>query len=163
MPKEIELTQDKVALVDDSDFDFLNQWKWHCLAKGNTFYARRRSGEVFVFMHSFLAQPPCGFECDHKDRDGLNNQRSNLRLATRSQNGANRRLRSDNKLGFRGVSQAGKSPSFRADIVVNNEHKYLGCFASLKEAAQAYDDAAFRFFGQFASLNFPKQTNPNER
>jgi hypothetical protein len=83
--REIFLTQDKIALVDDEDFEYLNQWKW-CANKGsNTFYAMRSGG---IMMHRVLLNLSFGDKrvVDHIDRNGLNNQRKNIRVVTCSEN-----------------------------------------------------------------------------
>src|SRR6188768_2332166 len=93
--KEIPLTQGKSVMVDDEDFEFLNQWKWYASKSNNTFYAHRRVGKHgrFVYMHRLILGidniSPELFP-DHMDRNGLNNQRYNLRIATRSDNNSNR-------------------------------------------------------------------------
>ena len=91
-------------------------------------------------------------EVDHRDRNGLNNRRSNLRLATDLQQAANRTTPT-NAAGFRGVAVRGKR--FEARINVNKKYVSLGRFASAELAARAYDKAAFKQFGEFAVLNFP--------
>ena len=110
--KEIKLTQGKVALVDDEDFDFLNQWKWCAHKDGNNFYAVRvdysngRANKKFLSMHRVLLglTDPKIFP-DHKDGDGLNNQRYNLRIATPSQNVINSKTSGKDKTSiYRGVS-----------------------------------------------------------
>jgi hypothetical protein len=92
--RQILLTQGLVALVDDVDFEYLNQWKWHALKHRESFYAARNSGgrlnRKYIFMHRLiLGLTDSKIEVDHKDLNGLNNQRNNLRPASRSQNAAN--------------------------------------------------------------------------
>ena len=88
--KEIVLTQGKVALVDDEDHEYLNQFKWCAANNGGTFYAIRKAcydGKwITERMHRVLFDIPPGKEIDHIDHNGLNNQRSNLRIVTRQQN-----------------------------------------------------------------------------
>jgi len=95
MTKTISLSQGKVARVDEEQFEWLNAWKW-CAHKGrNTWYAVRRdySGDKpkMVSMHRLLLGPPPGMETDHRNGDGLDNRRSNLRACTRRQNQMNKR------------------------------------------------------------------------
>ena len=87
--KEIPLTQGEVALVDDEDYEWLNQWRWYVLKARHTFYAVRFDGGRTQSMHREIMCNPVGKEVDHSDMDGLNNQRINLRIATRSQNHKN--------------------------------------------------------------------------
>ena len=82
MTERILLTQGKYALIDDEDYDFLNQWKWHAFAACNTFYAAHKiyccnGKNVTILMHNTVMNESInGFECDHIDGNGLNNQRN---------------------------------------------------------------------------------------
>lgn len=158
--KRILLSQSKVALVDDRDFEWLSQWKWHahCGPSGK-WYALRWDGpkgrRVLRRMHREIAAI-CGMrEVDHKDLDGLNNQRHNLRPCSHSQNAANRAAYKINTSGFKGVFWHPKNRTWFAQIRVNKRAKYLGCFEDKVQAAKAYDNAALKYFGNFARLNFP--------
>ena len=111
--KEIKLTRNQIALVDDEDFDRLSQFKWHVSKTGfkkenYTWYAVRTkvtTKHETIFMHrEVLGLTGKPERIDHADHNGLNNQKSNLRIATLSQNQANRRLLPNNKTGFKGVS-----------------------------------------------------------
>lgn len=158
--KEIKLTQGKVALVDDEDFEELNRFKWQAHKSGKTFYAARRMVDEgkrkFLTMHQSILNPIVGFKTDHKDGNGLHNWRSNLRYATHSQNVANAPKRKGAISIFKGVSPLPTYINARwvAYIRVNGEGKYLGCFANETDAAVAYDKAAREFFGEFARTNF---------
>lgn len=104
---------------------------------------------VWLFMTG--EWPPA--DIDHINRDTGDNRWCNLRLATRSQNNAHRRLPRNNRTGFLGVSVEG--PSYRARINIGRSRLNLGFFKSAEEAARAYDQAAKRHHGEFAHLNFP--------
>lgn len=157
--REIPLTKGKVALVDAADFEWLSQWKWfahvtgYCLGNVNVDGVRRT-----VTMHRMIMEPPPGFEVDHANRDGLDNRRANLRVATRSQNVVNRIVRAG-AAGFRGVyidaSHHGARP-YRAEISFNGKRARLGRHLTAIEAARAYDRAARQLHGEFAILNFPE-------
>lgn len=106
--KRIPLTQGKVALVSDEDYEYLMQWKWYARRAGKTFYAGRhvrlKLKQKVFHMHRVIAERLGILEApDHKDRNGLNNQRSNLRAATISQNKANRGRNKNNTSGYKGV------------------------------------------------------------
>lgn len=95
--KEIRLTQDQVALVDDCDFERLNKFKWFAHKGRNTYYAQRNSPKIngkqrTIFMHhKVIGKPPVGKMSDHEDGNGCNNQRYNLRHVTNRENSQNRK------------------------------------------------------------------------
>jgi len=154
--KEIALTQGKVALVDDEDFVWLNKFKWHVSRKRNLYYAQRKIGGKHIKMHQFILPPVSGYETDHKDGNGLNNQKKNLRYATNSQNQANVKKRQNQPNGFKGITEDKRARVKRwvAFINKNGEKHYLGYHETPVEAAQAYDRAAVELFGEFAKTNF---------
>lgn len=158
----IPLTKGFFAKVDDADFGYLMQWKWHVTTSngGKTFYAVRNvradeggRGEK-IYMHAVLL--PEVPEVDHRNGDSLDNQRGNLRPADALKNNQNRRMRSDKLVPFKGVTQHKKGRSyFQARIKANGALHSLGYFKDPEEAARAYDAAARKFFGEFALVNFP--------
>ena len=154
--KTISLTQGKIALVDDSDYADVAEHKW-CFRKGRhegaTGYATGVAGRGRknpVLMHHFILGH--NQRVDHKDGNGLNNQRDNLRLATNAQNVANARKSRRNTSGFKGVTE--NRGKWVAGIRVNGRRAHLGRFSTAEEAARAYDKAAVAHFGEFAKLNF---------
>lgn len=108
-------------------------------------------------MHRFILDAPTGLEVDHIDKDGLNNQRDNLRIASRIQNSWNNGPNSKNKSGFKGVSFRKETKKWVAHIIVNGKQIYLGGFDNKVDAAKAHDKAARELEGEFAYLNFPEQ------
>lgn len=159
--KEIKLTRGQVTLVDDSDYDWLNQWKWYayCRKGANGFYARRSvlsDGKTTrIKMHRLilgLTDPKV--QCDHKDGNRLNNQRENLRVATNQQNTQNMRKRDGCSSQYKGVIW--HRSGFEVRIGVDGDKKYVGRFTDEVEAAKAYDTVAIKQFGEFAKLNFPE-------
>lgn len=160
--KEIVLTQGKVALVDDEDFERLNQYKWTAVKSKAGWYAQRKlkvknkNGYLIkIKMHRQILGLGTLKEdkilVDHKDHNGLNNQKSNLRQATSLQNGANCRNRTDGLSKYKGVNLRGAT--WVARIGVNNQRIYLGSYKTEREAALAYNEAAKKHFGDFAYLN----------
>jgi len=149
--KDIPLTRGKVALVDDEDYERVNQFRWAAHKRGNTWYAYRNAPS-FVRMHKFiLAGHP---EIDHANGNGLDNQKRNLRPATRSQNTANGQKHVDGLTSrFRGVSFSKESKRWVAYIGVSGHHFNLGYYDSEDDAAISYNHAAIAYFGEFARLN----------
>ena len=152
--KEIGLTQNKVALVDDWEYEQLNKHKWFALLKGNTYYARRRiSRYKLCYMHHLVLPLIPGFEIDHIDGSGLNNQKHNLRYSTSQQNKMNQRSQLNTSSKYKGVHWCKETNKWRARIKLKETNKNLGFFRSEKEAALAYNSAALQYFGEFARLN----------
>lgn len=153
---EIPLTQDMVAIVDEENFDYLNQWKW-CVTKGrNTFYATRRVGLLGKqqTMHQILLAAPKGQETDHIDGNGLNNRRSNLRVCSCQQNQFNKGKQVGTYSSiYKGVSWHKQRHYWTAYFTIDNKKKHLGCFGTEAQAALAYNEAATATFGEFARLN----------
>ncbi len=155
MAKNIPLTQGQYAIVDDADFDWLNQWRWHF--NRTTGYASRRDrkGMRTILMHRLIIGAPTGSQTDHVDGDGLNNQRHNLRICTASQNQQNRKPQAGSRSQYKGVSFY--DDVYVVRIYVNEENLYLGRFTDERLAAQVYDFAATKYYGEFAALNFPDE------
>lgn len=158
MPKEIQLTQGKVALVDDEDFDYLNQWKWYANNLKGKFYAVRSESinkkyTGCLLMHRVIMNPTKGLVVDHINGDTLNNQKNNLRNCTHADNIKNQKLSISNKTGFRGVSWHKNNKVYESRIRSNNISYYIGSFNNPIDAAKAYNEAAIKFHGEFANLN----------
>ena len=158
----IPLTRGLSAIVDAADYEWLSQWKW-CINKGSaatTFYAVRNAANnetinnkhVLIAMHRAIIGLTVADRryVDHVDGNGLNNVRSNLRIATPSENGCNDGIKRNNTSGYKGVSwYKGK---WRAAIVKNRKWKHLGLFATKEEAYAAYCAAAKILHGKFANI-----------
>lgn len=150
--QEIKLTQGHVALVDDSDFDVLNKHKW-CYANG---YAVRNvlinGKQKTIWMHRQILNAPVGLEVDHADGNRSNNQRSNIRLCTRTENMQNRPLTVKNTSGYKGVSFYKPLKKFQARIRISGMEKHLGFFDNVIDAAKAYKSAAITYHKSFAKF-----------
>lgn len=153
--KRIPLTKGFEAIVDDEDYELVSQYSWYCWsnAKCNAMYARGFVGPKQMPMHRLIMGDPKGHQIDHINRDGLDNRRSNLRLATTFENHRNIGLRKDNKTGYKGVFWLEKSGRWLASIRINGRTKYLGLYNDIIEAAKVYNAAAIELFGEFAWLN----------
>jgi hypothetical protein len=158
--KTIKLTQDKVTVVDDHNFEWLNQWKWYTKKGKNTWYANRSDNQrKTIRMHRVIMEdifPEFKGDIDHIDHNGLNNLESNLRIATNAQNMANQQLSRANTSGYKGVRWYEKIRKWRARIKIQQKYIHLSYFVSKEAAALSYDYAAVTYFGEFACLNFPE-------
>lgn len=157
--REVRLTNcGLVALVDDEDYERVSKYNWQAEREKSTWYAVRSNHRKDrpARMHRYILNAPMGTEVDHKDRNGLNNVRSNLRLATVRQNQGNSGLRITNSSGYKGVHWSKNKNRWVAQIRSGgSKKKSLGCYSTAEEAAKAYDRAAIKEFGEFAWLNFP--------
>ena len=158
--KEIKLTHGKAALVDDEDYEKLSRYEWRVEKRSDLFYAYRSAGKHGGYaIHQEILSVPPGMEIDHIDGDGLNNQKHNLRICTTSQNQANAKSRIGGTSKFKGVGWFKASRKWRALIKVKGRLIYLGLFEVETDAAVAYNNAALRYFGEFARLNIIRAGN----
>lgn len=158
--KSIELSQGKVAIVDAADYERLSLHKWCAMKQRHTWYAVRSillpSGrQTTVYMHREIMGLPSKVKVDHKDGDGLNNWRDNLRSATDQQNCFNAVARKNKSSQYKGVSLFKKVNKWEAYITLDGKQRRLGFFSNEEDAARAYDAAARLLFGEFARFNFP--------
>lgn len=156
--KKIILTQGQFALVNDEDFEKVNQFKWCADKYKDTFYAHRRiesnKNSKKIYMHRFIMGASKGFEVDHINGNGLDNRQINLRVCTHKQNIINQKMRKDNTSGYKGVSLSKKYkyPRWRANIGVDGRQKFLGYYSNPEKAYKAYCSAAREIFGEFVRL-----------
>lgn len=154
--KEIQLTQGKVAIVDDDDFEWLAQWKWHTDKNGYAIRNVRISTGVrtTLKMHRVILglKKGDGFDVDHINETRSDNRKSNLRKATRSENLRNQGKYKNNTTGFKGVLWHKINKKWTAQIQIYGKGKHLGCFNTPEEASKAYEKAALELHGEFANI-----------
>jgi len=156
--KKIKLTQNKYALVDDEDFEKLNQFKWYVNKQTNHWYAIRRlpikkgESQKAIRMHQQILGPyPIGKPAiNHIDDDGLNNQRKNLRFCSTQENGMNRKISINNTSGYKGVSWNKRQKRWQVITKFNGKSINLGEFNDIKNAAKAYENFIIENHKEFA-------------
>lgn len=173
--KEIKLGQktkkgkycNLVALVDDADFEYLNQFHWSAVKRKNTFYVTRvfRQPKIskgvygkptVIYMHREIMNTPKNMECDHRDHNGLNCQRYNLRNCTHAKNNCNKlsaKNSSSKYLGIHSAIRKNGDIKWIAQIRYGDKAHHLGAFNNEIDAALAYNKAAKIHHGEFANLN----------
>jgi hypothetical protein len=140
--KEIELTNGGVALVDDEDYEFLSEFRWnrhddlHTSYAVKCFWYKDEKKRRTLGMHRFLAVCDSQYEIDHIDGDGLNNQKSNIRVVLPCVNQWNSRKRVDNSVGLKGVTFV--RGRYMAQIQEKKKHRHIGCYGTAEEAHAAY-------------------------
>lgn len=153
--REIKLTQDKVTLVDDKDYNrLMKMGSWSALAiRPDYWVATTRHNGGRVSIHRIILDAPDHLQVDHINHDTLDNRRCNLRLCTRSQQQANRVKRLGASSKYKGVYWHKWGKQWMASIRVNGKLIYLGLFKDEEDGARAYNVAAHKHFGEFALLN----------
>jgi hypothetical protein len=156
--KRIPLTQGQFALVDDDDFERVNQYKWQAQWSPHThsFSAVRRDYKddpKRVEMNRFILNAPPDKKVDHRNRDRLDNRKENLRACTSSQNNANAGKYRNSASRFKGVTLDKRTSRWRARIQIDGKSITLGTYITEEEAARVYDAKARKLFGEFACTN----------
>ena len=169
--REIQLTRGKVAIVDDEDYERLSEYKWQAqkaTQKAASWYARRgeylgggrkHGRKKLILMHrEILGLGDDDGDVDHLDGNGLNNVRSNIRMASRSAN-MQRGHRAVGKSGFIGVRRTRNNRNpWIAVASLDGKKMSVGSYATPKQAAWAYDEAVLRVYGPHARVNFQTRT-----
>lgn len=163
----VPLTQGKSTVIDAADWPLICDRHWNLLrTQAGCLYAatwiRQPSGKYWVqLLHRLLLDPPPGMLVDHRNGDGLDNRRANLRLATESQNHFNAGKHSHNTSGYKGVTWDKERQKWLAQIRAYKRQYFLGRFTDPIAAARAYDAKCRELHGAFAVLNFP-DISPND-
>lgn len=158
--KRIPLTQGKFTLVDDEDYNELSKHKWHLKRNKNTLYAVRdqyvkgdRGHPIRLRMHRLIMNAPKGMDVDHRDGNGLDNRRFNLRLCTNKQNSMNRGPNKNNTSGYKGVFWCNQKKKWKAMICIEGKSIHLGFFFCIIKAAKAYNNYIMDNFNEFGYFN----------
>lgn len=152
MAKEIPLTQGKVAIVDDEDYEELAKHKWRFDGRYATTVVK--GSQYKIYMHRLIINASKGELVDHKNRDRLDNRRDNLRIASYRENSANCKLHSHNTSGYKGVYRFTRgNKRWRAAVTFNDKQISLGYYDNPIDAAKAYNKKALELFGDYARIN----------
>lgn len=158
-PVIIPLNKGQQTIISAQDND-LARLKWNVIKRSAGYYAKRdiqkNNKTKCLKLHRVILSRMLGRELlrseqvDHRDGDTLNNTRENLRLATNSQNQANRKLTSQNSSGYKGVSWHKQHGKWHSQLMVNGNRMSLGYYDDPAEAHRVYWEAAQKHFGEFA-------------
>lgn len=156
--KTIPLSKNRNAIVDDSDYELLNGYKWCCDSKNYAMRSEKRSEtgrqkRSVVYMHRVIMKAKKGVQVDHINGDSLDNRKTNLRLASHSENMRNRKLQKNNTTGYKGVWYNKKRQKYIATIKTNGQSRTIKSADTALEAAEAYNKRALELYGDFARLN----------
>lgn len=155
--KLIVLSRGLFAKVGSEDFKDVERYTWFAQPNGTMFYAK--NSKTGMLMHRYiLGMTDYEKTIDHKDRDGLNNTRDNLRICTFKQNSYNISCRATSMSKYKGVTHVWQTGKWRVRITTPTGRISLGIYNTEEEAAKVYDCAAIKYQGEFANLNFKNGT-----
>ena len=162
--RRIPLTDGKYAIVDPPDYYRFGSLDWCANEFSYGTYAVRLNNKgdkspKILSLHRLIIDAPPGLLVDHQNGNPLDDRLANLRLATNAQNSCNRKKRKNTSSKYFGVSYINKFGKWRVKIKKNGKEFHIGYFSDEIEAAHAYDEAAKKYHGIFAKLNFPKENS----
>jgi hypothetical protein len=154
MKKYIQLKHG-IAIVNEQDFDKINQYKWSSIFCGKAKFPYAISSHFgkIVYMHRIVIDAKSDQLVDHIDGNGLNNSRENLRFVTSSQNNMNQSKRSDNTSGHKGISWCPDREKYQVYVNIDRKRKSLGRYKTIEEAIYVRDQAAKSHYGEYAREN----------
>ena len=160
--KQIKLTQGLYTLVDDEDYNQLNEYSWSAVYdyRNSSWSVRGYIDRRFITMSRYLLKVHnFKIKVRHKNGNRLDNRKSNLYISNQKEIAASHSLLSNNKTNYRGVTK-NKNGKYKSTIVVNGKTIHLGYFKNIEEAAETYNKAAIKYFGEHAYQN---QTHNNRK
>ncbi len=155
--KKIPLTQGKYALVDNEDYEWLNQWKWLARKDKKIYYAQRSYKNTIILMHREIINVKFDNIVDHINHNGLDNRKENLRECNYQQNRHNSTGNKNVTSVFKGVYWSKRCNKWACKIRKGEKNTHLGYYFNDVNAAKMYDYMADKLFGDFAYLNFPNE------
>lgn len=147
--KTIQLTQNKITIIDDEDFELISQYKWYYGNRYALSGSKIKGKQCTVYMHRLVMNAQEGDEVDHINLDKLDNRKLNLRFCTRSGNMQNSKKHKNNTSGHKGVYWNKYAKKWRAQIVLNYKLIYLGYFKNIEDAVDAYAKASKKYHKEF--------------
>ena len=151
----IKLPSGQLVKIDNKDYILCSQYKWW-FDRG---YARTRVNGKKLYLHRLIMGNPKGKQIDHKNHDGLDCRKVNMRICTKNQNNIHRKPKEDCSSCYKGVCWHNQTGKWVARITFNRKMKYLGVFELEIDAAKAYDKSAVELFGEYAYLNFERKVS----
>lgn len=154
--KEILFSKGRIALVDDDDFIWLSAHTWHFHSgyAGTNLKVANKKYKNALMHRMILGLTDSKISVDHINGNGLDNRKINLRICTHAQNSRNQRMAKNNKSGYKGVTWRARDNLWRATICINGKQIDVGMSKCKEKAARLYDEAAKKYHGEFARLNF---------
>lgn len=154
MSKTIPITKGKFTIVDDEDFEELNQYNWICHTPESVYRQKMVKGvRRMIWMHRFIMKCPDGMEVDHINGNALDNRKSNLRICTHAENMKNIGFSKRNTSGYKGVYWNKSANKWQAQISISGRVTYIGLYDNIEDAASAYNTSAKKNHGDFMRPN----------
>jgi hypothetical protein len=152
LPVALPVGRDLVALADIDDAERLLQYRWRAIRIRRTWYAVRADSDALIYMHRLILNAPDGMIVDHRDGNGLNNSRANLRVVTHRENNINAAKRAGCSSHHRGVDYHRSTRAWRARVWCGGRETLVGFFATEEEAVAARERAAREVYGEYVSV-----------